>query len=270
MGLVRITSWYPNFNGSHFGLPPARSTEWLDCHPKLCELWLIRTDPYEENSASLQHHSSQKDQGIVKWGHKGNFSTGSFFAIIELKPRQTGRKSVNTVIHFYFGAGLISVILVQGVFTYINSLPKLQLRVDGCSWLFKFVWIPLVLPTLSVPKRWIFALLKIVRYLNKSGLQLAKRNGQLKECFEKNQFMCNIWAKKLIVLETYDIEMVAMATSCTVSFSRSMIFSLEIRIKWEELAWVRHSSTWKELDKDGDLAESIKCSTSDRLGDLVP
>ena len=22
MGLVRITSWYPNFNGSHFGLPP--------------------------------------------------------------------------------------------------------------------------------------------------------------------------------------------------------------------------------------------------------
>ena len=23
MGLVRITSWYPNFNGSHFGLPPS-------------------------------------------------------------------------------------------------------------------------------------------------------------------------------------------------------------------------------------------------------
>ena len=22
MGLVRITSWYPEFNGSHFGLPP--------------------------------------------------------------------------------------------------------------------------------------------------------------------------------------------------------------------------------------------------------
>ena len=58
-------------------------------------------------------------------------------------------------------------------------------------------------------------------------------------------------------------------------------------LKWEELAWVRHSSTWEELDKfkrieakcrekpwkspvDGDLAESIKRSASDRLGDLVP
>ena len=24
---------------------PARSTEWLDCHPKTCELWRIRTGP---------------------------------------------------------------------------------------------------------------------------------------------------------------------------------------------------------------------------------
>ena len=23
MGTVHITSWYPNFNGSHFGLPPS-------------------------------------------------------------------------------------------------------------------------------------------------------------------------------------------------------------------------------------------------------
>ena len=44
MALVRITSWYPNFNGNHFGLPPSeRSTEWLDCHRKSCELWRIRT-----------------------------------------------------------------------------------------------------------------------------------------------------------------------------------------------------------------------------------
>ena len=27
MGLVRITSWYPNFNGSHFGLPPSSTHE---------------------------------------------------------------------------------------------------------------------------------------------------------------------------------------------------------------------------------------------------
>ena len=82
-------------------------------------------------------------------------------------------------------------------------------------------------------------------------------------------------------------------------------------LKWEGLAWVRHSSTGEEQDKfkcleakcrekpwkvrartygtkspsrsealrfidsaksqvDGDLAESIKRSASDRLGDLVP
>ena len=26
---------------------PARSTEWLDCHPKSCELWRIRTGPID-------------------------------------------------------------------------------------------------------------------------------------------------------------------------------------------------------------------------------
>ena len=29
IGAVRITSWYPTFNGRHFELPPALSTEWL-------------------------------------------------------------------------------------------------------------------------------------------------------------------------------------------------------------------------------------------------
>ena len=55
----------------------------------------------------------------------------------------------DTVIHFYFGANLISVILVQAFFTEIKSLPKFLLRVDGCSCLFKMVWIPLVLPKFS-------------------------------------------------------------------------------------------------------------------------
>ena len=55
----------------------------------------------------------------------------------------------NTVIHFYFGADLISVISVQAFFTEIKSLPKFYLRVDGCSSLFKIVWIPLALPKFS-------------------------------------------------------------------------------------------------------------------------
>ena len=34
MGLVRITSWYPNFNGSHFGLPPSEIHRMTGLPPK--------------------------------------------------------------------------------------------------------------------------------------------------------------------------------------------------------------------------------------------
>ena len=32
---------------------PARSTEWLDCHPKSCELWRIRTGPIATTLVSI-------------------------------------------------------------------------------------------------------------------------------------------------------------------------------------------------------------------------
>ena len=32
---------------------PARSTEWLDCHPKSCELWRIHTGPIAIGTVSL-------------------------------------------------------------------------------------------------------------------------------------------------------------------------------------------------------------------------
>ena len=35
MGLVRITSWYPNFNGSHFGLPPSQIHRMTGLPPKI-------------------------------------------------------------------------------------------------------------------------------------------------------------------------------------------------------------------------------------------
>ena len=35
MGLVRITSWYPNFNGSHFGLPPSEIHRMTGLPPKI-------------------------------------------------------------------------------------------------------------------------------------------------------------------------------------------------------------------------------------------
>ena len=33
---------------------PARSTEWLDCHPKSCELWRIRTSPITNQLAEQE------------------------------------------------------------------------------------------------------------------------------------------------------------------------------------------------------------------------
>ena len=35
MGLVHITSWYPNFNGSHFGLPPSEIHRMTGLPPKI-------------------------------------------------------------------------------------------------------------------------------------------------------------------------------------------------------------------------------------------
>ena len=35
MGLVRITSWYPDFNGSHFGLPPSEIHRMTGLPPKI-------------------------------------------------------------------------------------------------------------------------------------------------------------------------------------------------------------------------------------------
>ena len=35
MGLVRITSWYPKFNGSHFRLPPSEIHRMTGLPPKI-------------------------------------------------------------------------------------------------------------------------------------------------------------------------------------------------------------------------------------------
>ena len=63
---------------------------------------------------------------------------------------QQARLNFTTVVQFYFGADLISVIPVQAIFfTSIKSLPKFQCMVYGCGCLFKMVWTPLALPKFS-------------------------------------------------------------------------------------------------------------------------
>ena len=43
--LVRITSWYPNFNGSHFGLPPSEIHRMTGLPPKTAWTMTYRTGP---------------------------------------------------------------------------------------------------------------------------------------------------------------------------------------------------------------------------------
>ena len=50
MGLVCITSWYPNFNGSHFGLPPSQIHRMTGLPPKSC----IRTGPIVQKRVSTR------------------------------------------------------------------------------------------------------------------------------------------------------------------------------------------------------------------------
>ena len=43
IGLVRITSWYPNFNGSHFGLPPSEINKMTGLPPKIVRTMTMMT-----------------------------------------------------------------------------------------------------------------------------------------------------------------------------------------------------------------------------------
>ena len=84
MGLVHITSSYPNFNGSHFGLPPSPSTKWLDWVAKWCELWHSCTDPIQvgvfiqvwKSRKNVRPNTVQKHNGnvdrliIIQWPWK--------------------------------------------------------------------------------------------------------------------------------------------------------------------------------------------------------
>ena len=69
MGLVHITSWYPQLNGSHFDLPPSPlSTKWLDWVKKWCELWRMHTSPIQQGV----FYTSLKKQENLQTKHNGN------------------------------------------------------------------------------------------------------------------------------------------------------------------------------------------------------
>ena len=53
MGLVRITSWYPKFNGSHFGLPPSEIHRMTGLPPKIVWTMTYSHRPHSWSPASL-------------------------------------------------------------------------------------------------------------------------------------------------------------------------------------------------------------------------
>ena len=58
MGLVHITSWYPNFNGSHFGLPPSEIHRMTGLPPKIVWTMTYSHRPHYSNtvqSTSFKH-----------------------------------------------------------------------------------------------------------------------------------------------------------------------------------------------------------------------
>ena len=71
MGLVRILSWYLNFNGSHFGLPPTKIHRMTGLPPKI--VWTMtysnRTRSYYHRTfcACEVHQESHARASIALW-----------------------------------------------------------------------------------------------------------------------------------------------------------------------------------------------------------
>ena len=62
MGLVRITSWYPNFNGSHFGLPPSKIHRMTGLPPKI--VWTM-TYSHRPHCQIKDTHTHNGEQTLV-------------------------------------------------------------------------------------------------------------------------------------------------------------------------------------------------------------
>ena len=74
MGLVRITSWYPNFNGSHFGLPPSEIHRMTGLPPKIVLTMTYSHRPYCSDGAFIAYATCQVCKATLSfafWGRIG-------------------------------------------------------------------------------------------------------------------------------------------------------------------------------------------------------
>ena len=83
MGLVRITSWYPNFNGSHFGLPPSEIHRMTGLPPKIVWTMTYSHRPHwqQQVSSHFSTHSSELEnqtKNSLQFFNVWNFCKPSF------------------------------------------------------------------------------------------------------------------------------------------------------------------------------------------------
>ena len=83
MGLVRITSWYPNFNGSHFGLPPSEIHRMTGLPPKI--VWTM-TYSHKPHCLNLLLHLRLSLQVLL------GILTNQFQSVLVLETSKIGRK----------------------------------------------------------------------------------------------------------------------------------------------------------------------------------
>ena len=120
MGLVRITSWYPNFNGSHFGLPPSEIHRMTGLPPKI--VWTM--------TYSHRPHCSvpkSADPRVRNFYSYGNFCDYSRKQCTELP------SSYPT---FPLCSGLMKLLLVLLTFSGKHCLP--ENRQETSMWALNF------------------------------------------------------------------------------------------------------------------------------------
>ena len=86
MGLVRITSWYPNFNGSHFGLPPSEIHRMTGLPPNIVWTMTYSHRPHSNNcptrTQSVAYRSSELDRTV--YCHHSMYSNPAFQSLFFL------------------------------------------------------------------------------------------------------------------------------------------------------------------------------------------
>ena len=104
IGLVRITSWYPNFNGSHFGLPPSEIHRMTGLPPKI--VWTMTYSQSRPIPESVWNRTQSHKTNLTFTGPKLFCAvfTEYYACILPFYERPRPLPSVKAVHFFFFSA----------------------------------------------------------------------------------------------------------------------------------------------------------------------